>query len=54
MKSWLKFFLPQDEYKERQMLIFLAEAAVMQVVLVFAIIFINKWLILMSSKLIHI
>ena len=49
MKSWLKFFLPEDEYKERQMLIFLAEAAVMQVVLIFALMFISQSFIPMSS-----
>ena len=49
MKSWLKFFLPEDEYKERQMLIFLAEAAVMQVVLIFVLMFISQSFIPMSS-----
>ena len=33
MKTWLTIFLPDDEYKERQMLHFLAEAAVLQVIL---------------------
>ena len=49
MKSWLTIFLPQDEYKERQMLIFLAEAAVMQVVLILVLMSISQLLIPMTS-----
>ena len=50
MKSWLKIFLPQDEYKERQMLNFLAEAAVLQVILILALMIINQLFVPMSSK----
>ena len=49
MKSWLKFFLPVDEYKERQILFFLAEAAVIQVVLVLVLMIINQWVISISA-----
>ncbi|MEK4231337.1 hypothetical protein [Solibacillus sp. FSL H8-0538] len=51
MKTWLKTFLPQDEYKERQMLTFLAEAAVIQVVLILALMMISQLLFSMTSKL---
>lgn len=51
MKTWLKIFLPDDEYKERQMLIFLAEAAVVQVVLVLALMMIDQLFFPMTSKL---
>lgn len=51
MKSWLKIFLPQDEYKERQMLIFLAEAAVLQVILILALMIISQLFFPMPSKL---
>ena len=50
MKSWLKIFLPQDEYKERQMLNFLAEAAVLQVILILVLMIINQLFVPMSSK----
>ena len=50
MKSWLKIFLPQDEYKERQMLNFLAEAAVLQVILIVVLMIINQLFVPMSSK----
>ena len=51
MKTWLKVFLPEDEYKERQMLFFLAEAAVVQVVLVLALMMIDQLFLPMTSKL---
>jgi len=51
VKTWLKIFLPQDEYKERQMLIFLAEAAVLQVVVVLALMVISQLFFPMTSKL---
>ena len=51
MKTWLKIFLPQDEYKERQMLIFLAEAAVLQVIVVLALMMISQLFFPMTSKL---
>ncbi|MFJ7953057.1 hypothetical protein ACIQZG_16180 [Lysinibacillus sp. NPDC096418] len=51
MKTWLKILLPDDEYKERQMLIFLAEAAVVQVVLVLALMMISQLFFPMTSKL---
>lgn len=51
MKTWLKAYLPQDEYKERRMLTFLAEAAVIQVILVFALLMISQFLSPMTAKL---
>ena len=51
MKTWLKVFLPEDEYKERQMLIFLAEAAVAQIVLVLALMMISQLFFPITSKL---
>ena len=50
MKSWLKIFLPEDEYKERQMLFFLAEAAVLQVILIIVLIAVDQLFIPLSSK----
>lgn len=54
MKTWLKIFLPKDEYKERQMLVFLAEAAVLQVILVLALLIINAVIVPMTPKLIFV
>ena len=51
MKTWLSIFLPKDEYKERQMLIFLAEAAVIQVVLVLVLFGISQLFLPLPSKL---
>ena len=51
MKTWIKIFLPDDEYKERQMLIFLAEAAVLQAVLILVLMMISQLFFPMSSKL---
>ena len=51
MKTWLSIFLPKDEYKERQMLIFLAEAAVIQVVLVLVLFGISQLILPLPSKL---
>lgn len=44
MNSWLKIFLPSDEYKERQMLYFLAEAAVLQVLLILALVAVDSFM----------
>ena len=52
MKTWLSIFLSKDEYKERQMLIFLAEAAVAQVVLALVLFFISQLFMPLPSKLI--
>ena len=49
MKTWLKIFLPNDEYKERQMLIFLAEATVLQVILILVLMAINQLFIPLTS-----
>ena len=49
MKTWLKIFLPNDEYKERQMLIFLAEAAVLQVILILVFMAIDQLFIPLTS-----
>ena len=50
MKSWLKIFLPKDEYKERQMLFFLAEAAVLQVILIIILIAVDQLFTPLTSK----
>ena len=50
MKSWLKIFLPDDEYKERQMLFFLAEAAVLQVILIIVLMAVDQLFIPLTSK----
>lgn len=42
MKSWLKMFLPNDEYKERQMLFFLAEATVLQIIVILCLLFVSE------------
>ena len=52
MKTWLSIFLPKDEYKERQMLIFLAEAAVAQVILVLVLFMISQVFLPLPSKFI--
>ena len=52
MKTWLSIFLPKDEYKERQMLLFLAEAAVAQVVLVLVLFMISQLFLPLPSKFI--
>ncbi|MEI2466745.1 hypothetical protein [Niallia taxi] len=31
MKSWIAYFLPDDEYKEKQILVFITEAAILQI-----------------------
>lgn len=54
MKTWLSIFLPKDEYKERQMLVFLAEAAVLQVILVLALLIINAVIVPMTTKFIFV
>lgn len=38
MKSWISFFLPQDEYKEKKMLYILSEGAVILFLAVLAVI----------------
>ncbi|MER1999022.1 MAG: hypothetical protein ABS882_04540 [Lysinibacillus sp.] len=48
MNSWLKIFLPNDEYKERQMLFFLAEASVLQVIVILVLMFVSKLLVPLS------
>ena len=45
MKSWLKMFLPSDEYKERQMLFFLAEAAVLQIIVILCLLFVSEMIV---------
>lgn len=52
MKSWLKILLPDDEYKERQMLFFLAEAAVLQVILIIVLIAVDQLFIPLTSEFI--
>lgn len=32
MKSWITYFLPDDEYKEKQILFFITEAAILQII----------------------
>ena len=49
MKTWLKIFLPNDEYKERQILIFLAEVAVLQVILILVLMAIDQLFIPLPS-----
>ena len=51
MKTWLKIFLPNDEYKERQMLIFLAEAAVLQVILILVLMATDQLFLPLTSML---
>lgn len=43
MKTWLSFLLPDDEYKEQRILQFLGEAAVIQCVYTFLMIFITVY-----------
>lgn len=52
MKTWLSIFLPNDEYKERQMLIFMAEAAVIQVVIALVLLIITQLFLPLPSKFI--
>ena len=51
-KSWLKVFLPTDEYKERQMLYFLAEAAVLAIVIMIGMIAIDALVTPITGKVV--
>ena len=51
MKTWLNYFLPEDEYKERQMLIFLAEAAVLQVILILILMMTSQFIVPLAATL---
>ena len=42
-KSWLSIFLPEDEYKEKRILYFLAEAAILLIVSLIVISIINLY-----------
>lgn len=42
-KTWIRFLLPDDEYKRRNMLVYFAEAAILQLVAVVALIVISRF-----------
>lgn len=42
MKSWMSFLLPDDEYKERKMLYFFSEGAILIFLSLFAMLIANK------------
>ncbi|TRZ38013.1 hypothetical protein CEQ21_21615 [Niallia circulans] len=44
MKSWLTYFLPNDEYKEKQMLVFIAEGAILQIFIVILMLIASNFL----------
>ncbi|WP_040983370.1 hypothetical protein [Oceanobacillus jeddahense] len=46
MKSWISFLMPEDEYKEKKMLYFLAEGAVVLVLFLGMILIINHFIAL--------
>ncbi len=43
MKSWISFFLPNDEYKERRILYFLSEGGIILFLFLIVAIFCNKY-----------
>lgn len=43
MKSWLSFFLPNDEYKEKKMLYFMSEGAIILFFSLIVMIVCNKY-----------
>lgn len=43
MKTWLSFFLPKDEYKEKRMLQFIAEGGIVLFAAVFILFFVNRF-----------
>jgi uncharacterized membrane-anchored protein len=43
MKSWISFFLPNDEYKEKKILYFLSEGAIILFFLLLVMIVCNKY-----------
>ncbi|SDC44726.1 hypothetical protein SAMN05421663_102448 [Terribacillus halophilus] len=42
-KTWIRFLLPEDEYKRRTMLVYFAEAAILQLIAVIALIVISRF-----------
>ncbi|MFP7493142.1 hypothetical protein SFC66_05070 [Terribacillus saccharophilus] len=42
-KTWIRFLLPDDEYKRRTMLVYFAEAAVLQLIAVLALLVILRF-----------
>lgn len=43
MKSWISFLIPEDEYKEKKMLYFLSEGAILLVLYMVIMLIINKF-----------
>lgn len=44
MKSWISFLLPEDEYREKKILYFLSEGAIILLIYLTAIFIINKYI----------
>lgn len=44
MKSWISFLMPEDEYKEKKMLYFLAEGAALLVLFLVTMLIINNFI----------
>lgn len=42
-KTWIRFLLPEDEYKRRNMLVFFAEAAILQLVVMIVLLVISRF-----------
>ncbi|MFP7171722.1 hypothetical protein [Terribacillus sp. 7520-G] len=42
-KTWLRFLLPDDEYKRRNILVYFAEAAILQLMAILALIVISRF-----------
>lgn len=50
MKSWISFLLPDDEYKEKKMLYFLSEGAVLLFLSFVVMIFLRNWIVLDAAS----
>ncbi|MFB1097240.1 hypothetical protein [Terribacillus sp. JSM ZJ617] len=42
-KTWIRFLLPDDEYKRRNMLVYFAEAAILQLVVMIVLLVISRF-----------
>lgn len=43
MKSWIAFFMPNDEYKEKRMLYFVAEGGILLILYLIAMLFLHNY-----------
>ena len=51
-KTWIRFLLPNDEYKRRNMLVYFAEAAILLLIAIISLIVISRFELILMDNLV--